>query len=127
MQEEMESLQKNNRWTLVPKPKDQKVIAYKWIYKVKDGLTKEEPKKLKARLVTKGFTKHKQIDYTEIFSLVANYKTIRIKSSLVAHKNWELDQLDVRTTFCMGTWMRLYICNNQRKILKQQGNNIWFV
>ena len=56
MSEEMQSLYKNNTWVLVPKPKDQRVIDCKWIFKVKEGLTSSEPVKFKARLVAKGFT-----------------------------------------------------------------------
>ncbi|KAL2498363.1 Retrovirus-related Pol polyprotein from transposon TNT 1-94 [Abeliophyllum distichum] len=36
IQDEMNSLMKNRTWTLVSKPKDQKVIDWKWVYKVKE-------------------------------------------------------------------------------------------
>ena len=57
--------------------------------------------KFKARLVVKGFTQV-GVDYTEIFSLVVKYTTIRIIFALVAQFNWELEQMDVKTTFLHG-------------------------
>ena len=43
MKEEMASLKKNNTWTLVKKPVDQKLIGCKWIYKIKEEVSKTEP------------------------------------------------------------------------------------
>lgn len=58
--------------------------------------------KYKARLVAKGFTQKEGIDFTEVFSPVVKYKTIRIMLSLVAQFNLELEQMDVKTTFLHG-------------------------
>ena len=33
MNEELEKIEKNNTWELVPRPKDKNVIATKWIFK----------------------------------------------------------------------------------------------
>lgn len=55
MQKEIEALNANNTWSLVPLPKGKKAIGSKWVYKVKlkaDGCVE----RLKARLVAKGFT-----------------------------------------------------------------------
>ena len=37
MEAELFSLQKNQTWSLVPKPHNQKLIQSKWIYKIKSG------------------------------------------------------------------------------------------
>ena len=39
MEEEIASLNKNNTWTLVKKPVDQKLVGCKWIYKIKDRVS----------------------------------------------------------------------------------------
>ena len=57
MEEEMTTLKKNNTWKLVEKPKNQKTVGCKWIFKKNDGILGVEKARYKARLVTKGFYK----------------------------------------------------------------------
>ena len=57
MNEEIDSLNVSDTWTLVSLPKGCKPIASKWIYKLKEGITKDSQLRYKARLVEKGFTK----------------------------------------------------------------------
>ena len=55
MNEEMEALNKNATWTLVPLPKGKKPVGCKWVFSIKykaDGSIE----RYKARLVAKGFT-----------------------------------------------------------------------
>ena len=56
----------------------------------------------KARLVAKGYTKKEGIDYKETFSPVAMLKSIRILLSIAAHLDYEIWQMDVKTTFLNG-------------------------
>ena len=51
MKEEMSSLRKNH-----PKPKNQKLVECKWLFKVKEELLPIDPVRFKARLVAKAFT-----------------------------------------------------------------------
>ena len=37
MNEEIESMKVNNTWTIVPKPKNVRLIGNKWVYKVKES------------------------------------------------------------------------------------------
>ena len=102
MEEEMQSLRKNNTWELVTKPEKQKVMDYKWIYKIKEGNTSGDKVQYKARLVAKGFTQRVGVYFTEIFSPVVKYKTIRMVLAMVVQFNWELEQMDVKTAFLHG-------------------------
>ncbi|CAM8941031.1 unnamed protein product [Rhodiola kirilowii] len=99
MKEEMDSLMKNETWELVDRPKGQKLVGCKWIYKKKEGIPGVEKPRLKARLVAKGFTQREGIDFTEIFIRVVKHRSIRVVLSMVAEFDLELEQLDVKTAF----------------------------
>ena len=53
----------------------------------------------KARLIAKGFTQREGIDYTETFSPVSKKDSLWIIMALVAHFDFDLHQMDVKTTF----------------------------
>ena len=101
IEEELDSIIKNNVCKLVDLPKDRKPIGNKWILKRKyksDGTID----KYKARLVAKGFTQKPGIDYEETYSPVAKFTSIRILMSIVASLDLELFQMDVKTTILNG-------------------------
>ena len=101
MQEEMESLQKNNTYELVKLPEGRKALRNKWVYKLKkDG--RGDLVKYKARLVVKGFGQKKGIDFDEIFSPVVKLSSIRIILGLATNQDLEIEQLDVKTAFLHG-------------------------
>ncbi|CAL8144209.1 unnamed protein product [Prunus armeniaca] len=82
MHVEMEALNKNATWELVPLPKGKKGS---W-----------------ARLVAKGYTQTYGVDYTETFALVAKLNTVRVLLSLAANHDWPLLQFDVKNAFLHG-------------------------
>jgi len=102
MNEEMDSLLKNHTWTAVTKPKGQRVIGCKWIFRRKPGIPEIEKPRFKARLVAKGYAQREGVDYTEIFAPVVKHVSIRILLAIVAEENLELEQLDVKTAFLHG-------------------------
>ncbi|KAH9703748.1 Integrase catalytic domain-containing protein [Citrus sinensis] len=102
MDEEIDSLKKNNTWELVKRPANSRTVGCKWIYKVKDGLTATEPRRFKARLVAKGYTQRAGVDFKVVFSPIVRHTSIRVLLALTAIKDMELDQLDVKTVFLHG-------------------------
>ena len=53
----------------------------------------------KARQVAKGYNQIKRIDYEETFSSVAMHKSIRVLLAITCHYDYEIWQMDVKTTF----------------------------
>ena len=101
MKDEMNSMETNGVWDLVKLPNEAMTIGCKWVYKIKkDSLGNIE--RYKARLVAKGFTQKEGIDYKETFSLVSKKDSLRIILALVAHFDFEFQQMDVKTTFLNG-------------------------
>jgi Reverse transcriptase (RNA-dependent DNA polymerase) len=99
MKEKIHSLQKNQIWTLVEQPKNKKVVGCKWVFKKKDDA---KGVRYKARLVTKGYSQVEDVNFNEVFSPVVKHTSIRVLLSLVAMKNYELEQLDVKIAFLHG-------------------------
>nr|GFA64917.1 hypothetical protein [Tanacetum cinerariifolium] len=56
----------------------------------------------KARLVTVGYSQQEGIDYDETFASVARIEAIRLFLAYVAHKDFIVFQMDVKTTFLNG-------------------------
>ena len=52
--------------------------------------------------MAKGYTQKEGIDYDENFSLIAMLKPFRIFLSIVAHYDYEIWQMDVKTAFLNG-------------------------
>ena len=92
----MESLIKNQIWTLVDLPKDSNAIGYRWVFRKKDN------EQYKARLVAKGYAQKKGIDYNEIFPPVVKHTSIQMLLAIVAQFDLELEQMDVKTMFLHG-------------------------
>ena len=58
--------------------------------------------KYKARLVAKGYSQVLGIDFGDIFSLVANVNFIRLLLFAAVAFDFEVEQMDVKTTFLHG-------------------------
>ena len=94
----MKSLHKNNTYELMELPKGKRVFKNKWVLKRKLKPNRSQPR-YKARLVVKGFSQKKDINFEEIFSFVVKISSIRVVLGLAASMNLEIEQLDVKTDF----------------------------
>ncbi|KAL6334101.1 hypothetical protein AAG906_004532 [Vitis piasezkii] len=61
----------------------------------------EGKKEYKARLVVEGYNIFK-INFIDVFSLIVNHSSIRASLCIITMHNFELKQLDVKTTFSHG-------------------------
>jgi hypothetical protein len=52
--------------------------------------------------VVKGYSQSQGIDYEEVFAPVARLEVVRLLLALAAHEEWEIHQMDVKSTFLNG-------------------------
>ncbi|GJW42591.1 retrovirus-related pol polyprotein from transposon TNT 1-94 [Tanacetum coccineum] len=78
------------------------MVSCKWLFKINEGIKGVQKPRYKARLVARGFTQRAGIDYNEVFSLVVQHISIRVILALTTCKDYELEQLDVKTAFLHG-------------------------
>ena len=93
--DEIDSIMGNNTWILVDLPPGSIPISCKQIFKRKltvDGAIE----KFKARLVAK---EKEGMDYFDTYAPVATIATIRTLIALASIYNFEIHQMDVKTTF----------------------------
>ena len=77
MYEELDQIEKNETWELVPRPKVKTSIQTKWVFKNKfnqDGQVIRN----KARLVCKGYSQLEGIDFEETHAHVARLEAIKM-------------------------------------------------
>jgi hypothetical protein len=86
MDEELDKIEKNDTWELVPRPKNKNVIDTKWVFRNKlnqDGQVARN----KVRLVCKGYAQIEGIDFGETFAPVARMEAICLLLSYACSKN----------------------------------------
>ena len=111
MQLELEAHADNGTWSTPQNnlPSGDHAIGFRWVFtKKKDANGNIE--RFKARLVAKGYTQKFGIDYTETFSPVIKFKSVRTLMAIAASKRLHVFQDDVKTAFLnspleQGMWM----------------------
>ena len=107
---ELESMRLRGVFRAAKLPSNQRAIGTKWVFKIKRKAS-GSIEKFKARLVAKGFKQKYGIDYTETFSPVVKYVTLRMVIAITKYFDWTLDQLDVVTAFLYGVMKEKVFCN----------------
>jgi hypothetical protein len=101
MNEELDQIEKNNTWELVPRLVDKNVIGSKWVFKNKMN-EQGQILKIKARLVCKGCAQVEGQYFDETFAPMARLEAIRMFLAYACHKNFKLYQMDVKSAFLNG-------------------------
>ena len=92
-EDEFEGLSEMGIWRLVPRPKDHKMIKWRWTYVLKSN------GQYKAWLVMEVFKQVQGIDYEETFSLAARYESIQYLLAHVTLLDWEIKAMDVKLAY----------------------------
>ncbi|GJR46885.1 retrovirus-related pol polyprotein from transposon TNT 1-94 [Tanacetum coccineum] len=101
MNKELQALKDNETWVLTSLPPNHKSISSKWGFKIKYN-PNGTLKRLKSRLVIRGFDKKEGTYYKHTFSPVAKAATVRVLIVIATAKDWPLHQLDVNNAFLHG-------------------------
>ena len=81
--------------------------------------------KYEARLVAKGFTQQKGVDFFDTYSPVARISSIRILLALASIHNMFIHQMDVKTAFLNGDLEEeIYMDQPEGFIAKGQENKV---
>jgi hypothetical protein len=111
MEEEMEAIEENSTWRLTTLPPGHRAIALKWVYKVKKD-THGAVLKHKARLVAKGYVQQHGIDYDEVFTPVAQLKSVRLLLALAASSGWDVHHMTSSRLSSTASWRKRCMCNS---------------
>jgi hypothetical protein len=101
MNEELDQIEKNETWELVPRPANKNVIVSKWVYKNKMN-EQGNIVRNKARLFCKGYAQIEGLDFDETFVPVARLEAIRMFLSYACHKQFKVYEMDVKSAFPNG-------------------------
>ena len=108
MNEELDQIEKNDTWELVPRPKDKNVIGTKWVFRNKLNEDRHVTKN-KARLVCKGYAQVEGIDFEEIFAPITKMEAIRMFLAYAWLRKIKVYQMDVKSAFLNGELEEVYI------------------
>ena len=101
MEAELESIERNHTWELVPRLVGRQVIGVKWVFKTKyhsDGSLDKH----KARLVAKGYAQRPMLDYDDTFAPIARMATIKTALALAGKLKLPVYHMDVKSAFLNG-------------------------
>ena len=101
MREEIIQLENHNTWDEVGLhrvPEGVKIIPTTWAFKIKkfpDG----RKRKFKSRFCVRGDLQEKGIDFTDKYSPVVSWSTVRLMMTISLHRGWKTKQIDFENSF----------------------------
>ena len=97
MHDEVNALEDNDTYELVPPPKDRQVVGGKWVYAIKTD--QKGDKTHKAQYVAKGYSQVAEIDYHKTFSPTTRMSSIRALIQCAVQNDMGIHQMDVKTAY----------------------------
>jgi hypothetical protein len=124
MNEELDQIEKNQTWELVPRPKKKNMIGTKCVYKKKMNENVQVIRN-KDILVCKGYAQFEGVDYGEMFAPVAKLEAIRMFLAFSSYKKFKVYQMYVKSAFLNGNIEeKFYIEQPEGFQLTNKGNYV---
>jgi len=104
IQDELKSLKEMGVYKLIPRsdiPAGHKVLRGKWVLLLKHD-EHGNPVRHKAHFIVKGFEQVFGQDYVDTTSPTTRMESVRLLLNITAAKDWDIQQIDVKTTFLYG-------------------------
>jgi hypothetical protein len=101
MHEELNNFTRNDVWVIEPPHKSKNIIGTKWVFHNKDDEHRVVVRN-KERLVAKGYSQVKGLDFGETFTLVVRLEVIRLLLAYSSLNDIKLYQMNVKNAFLNG-------------------------
>ncbi len=104
IQEEVDQLEKNKTWELVPMSEvkaEHKPLSGKWVFKVKRDVNGDIAQ-FKARWVVQGYLQQYGVDFDQTYAAIMKPMAFRVLFAIAAYYDFDIDQMDVKTAFLYG-------------------------
>lgn len=96
--DEFNSIEENEVWELVDLDKNTPTIGCRWVFK-KKLRPNGSVSRYKSRLVARGFTQKKGVNFNETFAPVAKFASLRLLFAMAGDRGWDIHQMDAKTAF----------------------------
>ena len=124
MEEELSQIEKNERWELVPRPKDKNVIGTKCVF-INNLNEDGQVTKNKARLVCEVYAQVERLYFEETFSHMATMEEIKMIFPYACSKIIKVYHMDVKSTFLNGELEEeAYIDQLEEFLLSKHGDYV---
>ena len=97
-EKELSQLASFKTWRLEDLPAGKNLVSSRWVFDLKKN-QQGEVTKFKARLVARGFSQKKGIDYIETFAPTVKYNSLQMLLAVAATEDLEIHQGDVESTY----------------------------
>jgi hypothetical protein len=98
MEEELDQIEKNKTWEIVPRSKNKNVIGTKWVFR-KNLNDNGQVRKNKGRLVCRGYVQFEVIYFGETFSPISRMEVVILILAYVCFNKIKVYHMDVKSTF----------------------------
>ena len=121
--EELNQLEQQETWSIVPIDKKKKnIISMKWVFKTKRNQN-GDVERFKARLVARGFKQQYGIDYTETFTPTSRFESLRLLISISAKKDYTMMVTDIKGAYLKADLDKDIYCEQPPHYKKKRDNN----